>query len=108
MQNHSWKNNVNDIPNSIYNANTLPDIWQFIKKRKKKEYHQCIKAVVLRLTSEFAFFRHIIRNSPQPDAESVYKPDLTSFDIDGKSWFLYSNLANSCVSLFDILRENSY
>lgn len=67
------------------------------KKRKKKEYHQCIKAVVLRLTSEFAFFRHIIRNSPQPDAESVYKPDLTSFDIDGKSWFLYSNLANSYV-----------
>lgn len=75
------------------------------KKRKKKEYHQCIKALVLRLTSEFAFFRHIIRNSPQPDAESVHKLDFASFDIDGKSWFLYSNLANSCVSLFDILRE---
>lgn len=54
------------------------------KKRKKKEYHQCTKAVVLRLTSEFAFFRHIIRNSPLPDAESVHKPDFTSFDIDGK------------------------
>lgn len=78
------------------------------KKRKKKEYYQCIRAVVLRLTSEFAFFRHIIRNSPQPDAESVHKLDFTSFDLDGKSWCLYSNLANSCVSLFDILRENSY
>lgn len=80
-------------------------IYGNLKKEKKKEYHQCIKAVVLRLTSEFAFFRHIIRNSPLPDAESVHKLDFTSFDIDGKSWFLYSNLANSCVSLFDILRE---
>lgn len=75
------------------------------KKRKKREYHQCIKAVVLRLTSEFAFFRHIIRNSPLPDAESVHKLDFTSFDLDGKSWFLYSNLANSCASLFVILYE---
>lgn len=108
MQNHSWKNNVNDIPNSIYNCKYITWYMAIYKKRKKKEYHQCIMAVVLRLTSEFAFFRHIIRNSPLPDAESVHKPDLTSFDIDGKSWFLYSNLANSCVSLFDILRENSY
>lgn len=28
------------------------------------------------------------------------KLGFTSFDIDGKRWFLYSNLANSCASLF--------
>lgn len=34
----SWlKNNVNDIPNSIYNANTLPDIWQFKKRKEKRK-----------------------------------------------------------------------
>lgn len=65
------------------------------KKRKKKEYHQCIKAVVLRLTSEFAFFRHIIRNSPLPDAESVHKPDLTSLISMGKVGF--------CIPIWRIL-----
>lgn len=43
MQNHSWKNNVNDIPNSIYNANTLPDIWQFIKKEKRKNITSALR-----------------------------------------------------------------
>lgn len=73
------------------------------KKRKKKEYYQCIKVVVLRLMLEFVFFRYIIRNLFLFDVESVYKLDLIFFDIDGKSWFLYFNLVNFCVSLFDIL-----